>query len=104
VPVESEKPVMKLGLSINALFPEGSNLAERVPEMVAQMRAARDAGFVSLWFPHQLADPSDADAADHACHGLQAAHAQGMTIGPNILILLSLNSMHVPRKPPRSTC
>ena len=43
---------MKLGLFINTQFPEGFNLAECVPEMVAQVRAARDAGFASLWFPH----------------------------------------------------
>jgi hypothetical protein len=43
---------MKVGLFINTQFPEGFNLAERVPEMVAQVRAARDAGFASLWFPH----------------------------------------------------
>ena len=43
-----EKPVMKLGLFINTQFPEGFNLAECVPEMVAQVRAARDAGFASL--------------------------------------------------------
>ena len=43
---------MKIGLFINTQFPEGFNLAERVPEMVAQVRAARDAGFASLWFPH----------------------------------------------------
>jgi hypothetical protein len=42
---------MKLGLFINTQFPEGSNLAERVPEMVAQVRAARDAEFASLWSP-----------------------------------------------------
>src|SRR5260221_6381645 len=40
---------MKVGLFINTQFPEGFNLAERVPEMVAQVRAARDAGFASLW-------------------------------------------------------
>jgi len=43
---------MKVGLFINTQFPEGFNLTDRVPEMVAQVRAARDAGFASLWFPH----------------------------------------------------
>ena len=43
---------MKVGLFINTQFPENFNLRERVPEMVAQVRAARDAGFASLWFPH----------------------------------------------------
>ena len=39
---------MKVGLFINTQFPEGFNLAERVPELVAQESAARDAGFASL--------------------------------------------------------
>ena len=43
---------MKVGLFVNTQFPAGFNLAERVPEMVAQVRAAREAGFASLWFPH----------------------------------------------------
>jgi hypothetical protein len=36
--------------------------------------------------------------------GYVAAHAQGMTIGPNILILPPLNPCMWPRKTPRSTC
>jgi alkanesulfonate monooxygenase SsuD/methylene tetrahydromethanopterin reductase-like flavin-dependent oxidoreductase (luciferase family) len=86
---------MKVGLFINTQFPEGYNLRERVPEMVMQVRAARDAGFASLWFPHHW--------LTHPMQMLQitpvmayvAAHAQGMTIGPNILILPPLNPVHV---------
>ena len=60
-----------------------------------QVRAARDAGFASLWFPHHW--------LTHPMQMLQitpvmayvAAHAQGMTIGPNILILPPLNPVHV---------
>jgi hypothetical protein len=44
---QEEKPIMKVGLFINTQFPEGFNLTERVPEMVAQVRAAREAGFAS---------------------------------------------------------
>ena len=39
---------MKVGLFINTQFPEGYDVAERVPEMVEQVRAARDAGFASI--------------------------------------------------------
>jgi hypothetical protein len=42
---------MKVGLFINTQFPEGY-VSPRVPEMVEQVRVARDAGFESLWFPH----------------------------------------------------
>ena len=61
---------MKVGLFINTQFPEGFNLAERVPEMVAQVRAAREAGFALAVVPASLADPSAANAADHAGDGL----------------------------------
>jgi alkanesulfonate monooxygenase SsuD/methylene tetrahydromethanopterin reductase-like flavin-dependent oxidoreductase (luciferase family) len=86
---------MKLGLFVNTQFPEGTNVAGRIPEIVTQVRAAREAGFQSLWFPHHW--------LTHPMQMLQitpmmayiAAHAQGMTIGSNILILPLLNPMHV---------
>ncbi len=86
---------MKVGLFINTQFPEGFNVAERVPEMIAQVHAARDAGFASLWFPHHwLTHPLQMLQLTPVM-GYVAAHAQGMTIGPNILILPPLNPVHV---------
>jgi alkanesulfonate monooxygenase SsuD/methylene tetrahydromethanopterin reductase-like flavin-dependent oxidoreductase (luciferase family) len=86
---------MKVGLFINTQFPEGFNVAERVPEMVEQVRAARDAGFASLWFPHHWLTHPMQMLQITPVMGYLAAHAQGMTIGPNILILPPLNPMHV---------
>src|SRR5260370_36114864 len=86
---------MKVGLFINTQSPEGSNLAERVREMVEQVRAARDAGFASLWFPHHWLTHPMQMLQITPVMGYVAAHAQGMTIGPNILILPPLNPMHV---------
>ena len=86
---------MKVGLFINTQFPEGFSLVERVPEMVAQVRAARDAGFSSLWFPHHWLTHPLQMLQITPVMGYVAAHAQGMTIGPNILILPPLNPMHV---------
>ncbi len=86
---------MKVGLFINTQFPEGVNLAARVPEMVAQVQAARHAGFASLWFPHHwLTHPLQMLQITPVMAYL-AAHAQGMTVGPNILILPPLNPVHV---------
>src|SRR4051812_9446428 len=48
----AEDATMKVGLFINTQFPEGTDVAGRVPEIVEQVRAARAAGFSSLWFPH----------------------------------------------------
>lgn len=86
---------MKLGLFVNTQFPEGMDVKPRIPEMVAQVRAARDAGFSSLWFPHHwLTHPMQMLQITPAMAYI-AAHADGMTIGPNILILPPLNPIHV---------
>jgi len=86
---------MKVGLFVNTQFPEGFNVAERVPEMIAQVRAARDAGFASLWFPHHWLTQPMQMLQITPVMAFVAAHAQGMTIGPNILILPPLNPVHV---------
>jgi alkanesulfonate monooxygenase SsuD/methylene tetrahydromethanopterin reductase-like flavin-dependent oxidoreductase (luciferase family) len=86
---------MKLGLFINTQFPEGFNVADRVPEMVAQLKAARDAGFASLWLPHHWLTHPLQMLQLSPLMGYLAAYAEGMTIGPNILILPPLNPMHV---------
>ena len=86
---------MKIGLFVNTQYPEGFDIAVRIPEMVAQVRAARDAGFASLWFPHHWLTHPMQMLQITPVMGYVAAHAQGMTIGPNILILPPLNPVHV---------
>ncbi len=86
---------MKVGLFLNTQFPEGTNVVDRVPEMVTQVKAARDAGFKSLWFPHHWLTHPMQMLSIVPTMGYIAAHAQGMTIGPNILILPPQNPMHV---------
>lgn len=86
---------MKVGLFVNTQYPAGMNVAACVPELVAQVRAARDVGFRSLWFPHHwLTQPMQMLQVSPVM-AYVAAHAQGMTIGPNILILPPLNPVHV---------
>jgi alkanesulfonate monooxygenase SsuD/methylene tetrahydromethanopterin reductase-like flavin-dependent oxidoreductase (luciferase family) len=86
---------MKVGLFINTQFPEGYDVAARVPEIIEQVRTARDAGFASLWFPHHWLTQPMQMLQITPLMGYIAAHAEGMTIGPNILILPPLNPMHV---------
>lgn len=86
---------MKVGLFINTQFPEGTDVAARIPEMVEQVKVARDAGFRSLWFPHHWLTYPMQMLQITPLMGYIAAHAQGMTIGPNILILTPQNPMHV---------
>jgi len=86
---------MKVGLFINTQYPEGVDVPAQVPALVEQVRVARDAGFVSLWFPHHwLTEPMQMLQIMPAMAFL-AAEAKGMAIGPNILILPLLNPMHV---------
>jgi alkanesulfonate monooxygenase SsuD/methylene tetrahydromethanopterin reductase-like flavin-dependent oxidoreductase (luciferase family) len=86
---------MKVGLFVNTQFPEGNRVADRIPEIVEQVRTARDAGFSSLWFPHHWLTAPMQMLQITPMMGFIAAHAQGMTIGPNILILPPQNPMHV---------
>ena len=86
---------MKVGLVVNTQFPENFDLRACVPEMVAQVRAARDAGFASLWFPHHWLTRPMQMLQITPVMAYVAALAEGMPIGPNILILPPLNPMHV---------
>jgi len=86
---------MKVGLFINTQYPEGYDVPALVPDIVDQVRTARDAGFASLWFPHHWLTHPMQMLQITPVMGYVAAHAQGMTIGPNILILPPLNPMHV---------
>ena len=86
---------MKVGLFINTQYPQGVDVASQIPTLVEQVRVARDAGFRSLWFPHHwLTAPMQMLQITPAMAFL-AAEANGMVIGPNILILPLLNPMHV---------
>ena len=86
---------MKLGLFVNTQFPAGTPVAARIPELVEQVRTARDAGFRSLWFPHHYLTAPMQMLQITPMMAFLAAEAKGMTIGPNILILPLLNPVHV---------
>ncbi len=95
VRLNMEGPV-KLGLMINTQFPEGDSVPARIPELVEQVRVARDAGMVSLWFPHHYLTSPLQMLQIAPMMAFLAAEARGMmAIGPNILILPLLNPVHV---------
>lgn len=78
---------MKVGLFINTQFPEGDDMAARLPQLQEQVRAARDAGFASLWFPdHYLIGPIQMPQPMLLLTWL-LREAEGMVLGPNIRIL-----------------
>ncbi len=86
---------LKVGMFINTQFPEGDNVAARVPELVEQVRVARESGFSSLLFGHHyLTAPLQMlQIAPMMAYLLR--EAAGMTIGGNILLLPLLNPVHV---------
>jgi len=86
---------MKVGLFINTQFHAGDNIAARVPELVEQVRVARQSGFKSVLFPHHyLTDPLQMLQITPLMAYL-LAEAKGMTVGGNILLLPLLNPVHV---------
>jgi alkanesulfonate monooxygenase SsuD/methylene tetrahydromethanopterin reductase-like flavin-dependent oxidoreductase (luciferase family) len=86
---------MKVGLFINTQFPKGDPIAKRVPELVEQVRVARQSGFKSVLFPHHyLTDPLQMLQITPLMAYL-LPEAKGMTIGGNILLLPLLNPVHV---------
>ena len=86
---------MKIGMFINTQFPEGDDLAARVPELVEQVREARRAGFASLLFPHHYLTAPLQMLQIGPMMAYLAREAEGMTIGGNILLLPLLNPVHV---------
>lgn len=86
---------MKVGLFLNTQFPAGDDVVARVPELVQQVRLARDCGFASLWFPHHFLTAPLQMLQIHTAMAYLLPEAKGMLIGPNILILPLLNPVHV---------
>jgi alkanesulfonate monooxygenase SsuD/methylene tetrahydromethanopterin reductase-like flavin-dependent oxidoreductase (luciferase family) len=87
--------IVKVGLFLNTQFQPGQNVATHLPDLVSQTRAARDAGFKSLWFPHHYLTGPLQMLQIVPMMAYLAPHAEGMQIGPNILILPLLNPVHV---------
>lgn len=93
---------MKVGLFPNTQFEAGVDVAARVPDLVEQVRTARQSGFASLWLPHHyLTAPLQMLQLTPIMAYLLPA-AKGMMVGRGILILPLLNPFMSPRKPPRS--
>jgi len=86
---------MKVGLFLNTQFEAGVDVAARIPDLVEQVRTARQSGFASLWLPHHyLTAPMQMLQLTPIMAYLLPA-AKGMMVGPGILILPLLNPVHV---------
>ena len=86
---------MKVGMFINTQFPEGDNVAARIPELVEQVRLAREVGFSSVLFPHHYLTAPLQMLQIAPMMAYLLPEARGMTIGGNILLLPLLNPVHV---------
>jgi alkanesulfonate monooxygenase SsuD/methylene tetrahydromethanopterin reductase-like flavin-dependent oxidoreductase (luciferase family) len=86
---------MKVGMFINTQFPEGAAVAARIPELVEQVRIARESGFSSLLFPHHYLTAPLQMLQIAPLMAYLLREAQGMTVGGNILLLPLLNPVHV---------
>jgi len=86
---------MKVGLYIATQFTPETNVPAARAEMLEQVRVARKSGFASLWVPHHYATHPMQMLAPIPILAWLLPEAEGMTIGPNILIMPLLNPIHV---------
>ncbi len=86
---------MKVGLFLNTQFPEGTDVVARIPDLVEQVRTAREAGFASLWLPHHYLTAPLQMLQLTPLLAYLLPEAKGMMVGPGILILPLLNPVHV---------
>jgi alkanesulfonate monooxygenase SsuD/methylene tetrahydromethanopterin reductase-like flavin-dependent oxidoreductase (luciferase family) len=86
---------MKVGLYIGTQFTSGIDVAAALKEMKQQVRLARQSGFSSVWVPHHYLTHPMQMLAPIPMLSYLLREAEGMTIGPNILIMPLLNPVHV---------
>ena len=86
---------MKVGLYIGTQFTPQTSVAAALKEMQEQVRTAKRSGFASLWLPHHYATAPMQMLAPVPMMSWLLREAEGMTIGPNILIMPLLNPVHV---------
>jgi len=86
---------MKVGLYLTTQFTPETNALNARSEMVEQVRLARKNGFASLWVPHHYLTQPMQMLAPIPVMAYLAREAEGMLMGPNILVMPLLNPAHV---------
>lgn len=86
---------MKVGLFLNTQYPAGDNVLSHIPELVEQVRTARESGFASVLFPHHYLTAPLQMLQLTPLMAYLLPEARGMLIAPGILILPLLNPVHV---------
>ena len=83
---------MKVGLFVTLEWETAHDDGRHIPNMLEQVKAARDAGFASLWLPqHFVSGPKMRQLSTSPILGLLAGLAEGMTLGTGVVLLPMLN-------------
>src|ERR1700709_2695225 len=83
---------MKIGLFITLEWETAHDDGRHVPNMLEQVKTAREAGFSSLWLPqHFVSGPNMRQLSTSPMLGLLAGVGEGMTLGTGVLLLPMLN-------------
>ncbi len=83
---------MKLGLFVTLEWDADGDDSRHIPNMLEQVKTARDAGFSSLWVPqHFVVGPKKRQLATSPVLGLLAGIAPGMSLGTGVMLLPMLN-------------
>ncbi|MBO0710217.1 MAG: LLM class flavin-dependent oxidoreductase [Acetobacteraceae bacterium] len=84
---------MKVGLFLNTQWQEGTQVS--VNDLLAQVRAARDGGFASIWLPHHYLVAPMQMLQPMVLLGRLVPETGRMTLGMDILLLPIANPVHV---------
>ena len=82
---------MQIGIYLMTQFPLGAPLDRAVGGLAAQVRAARDAGFDSVWLPQHFVTEGLQMLQLVPMLGRLAAEGEGMTFGSAIMLTSMLN-------------
>ena len=83
---------MKVGLFVTLEWETAHDDGQHIPNMLEQVKTARDAGFSSLWLPqHFVSGPNMRQLSTSPILGLLAGIAPGMALGTGVVLLPMLN-------------
>lgn len=86
---------MQYGLYLNPQFPNDGDPKAALNGLLAQARAAKEAGFASLWLPHHFATNPVRMFDTHTLMARLTAEVADTTFGPAVLLLPVQNPVFV---------
>lgn len=83
---------MKIGFFVTLEWETAQDDGRHIPNMLQQVKTAKDSGFSSLWLPqHFVSGPQMRQLSTSPMLGLLAGLAEGMSLGTGVLLLPMLN-------------